>query len=152
MALRGKGTPSAHLSSARQEEVQLCWRSGPKFAAGPLAVTTPGELNDNLSQTPWAAPHLRGLDSDAAFLLILTSVSEARLPGPRGGDDARLAHEGVGERGLAVVHVSDDRHVSDVGFLVHDGTDLIYCEVHLWWGKGGQADSGNSAWQAPAGQ
>ena len=49
-----------------------------------------------------------GLDGDAALLLILSSVSEACLPGSGRGDDASLAHKGVGQRGLAVVHVSDD--------------------------------------------
>lgn len=30
-----------------------------------------------------------------------------------------------------MIHVSDHRHVTDVGLLVHDGTDLVYGEVHL---------------------
>lgn len=30
-----------------------------------------------------------------------------------------------------MVHVGDDRHVPDVGLLVHDALDLVYCEVHL---------------------
>jgi hypothetical protein len=37
-----------------------------------------------------------------------------------------------------MVHVGNDRHVADVGLLVHDGPDLVYCEVHLCkggWGR-----------------
>lgn len=30
-----------------------------------------------------------------------------------------------------MVDVRDHRHVTDVGLLVHDGTDLVDCEVHL---------------------
>ena len=30
-----------------------------------------------------------------------------------------------------MVDVGDDRHVADVVILVHDGTDLVDCEVHL---------------------
>merc|ERR1719320_2227196 len=37
---------------------------------------------------------------------------------------------GVGQGGLAVVHVRDDGHVPDVGLLVHTFSHLVYCEVH----------------------
>lgn len=30
-----------------------------------------------------------------------------------------------------MVHVRNHGHVTDVGLLVHDGTDLVYGEVHL---------------------
>lgn len=30
-----------------------------------------------------------------------------------------------------MIDVRDHRHVTDVGLLVHDGTDLVDCEVHL---------------------
>jgi hypothetical protein len=30
-----------------------------------------------------------------------------------------------------VIDVGDDGHVADVVLLVHDGTDLVDCEVHL---------------------
>jgi hypothetical protein len=33
-----------------------------------------------------------------------------------------------------VVDVGNDRHVADVVLLVHDGTDLVDCEVHLGGG------------------
>ena len=45
-------------------------------------------------------------------------------------DDAGFADEGVGERGLAVVHVGNHRHVTDVPLLIHDLTDLVDREVH----------------------
>ena len=35
-----------------------------------------------------------------------------------------------------MVHVSDDRHVPDVGLVVHDLTDLVYRKVHLEKEKG----------------
>lgn len=28
-----------------------------------------------------------------------------------------------------MIHVGDDTRVPDVGFLVHNGPDLVYCEV-----------------------
>ena len=31
-----------------------------------------------------------------------------------------------------MVDVRNHRHVTDVGLLVHDGTDLVYGKVHLW--------------------
>lgn len=46
-----------------------------------------------------------GLDCDAALLLIFAHVSETCLPGSGGGNDASLAHKGVVQRGLAVVHM-----------------------------------------------
>ena len=66
----------------------------------------------------------RGLDGDAALLLVLTSVGKPRFSGSRPGDDACLAHQRIREGRLAVVHVSNDGHVADVGPLVHDSTDL----------------------------
>lgn len=30
-----------------------------------------------------------------------------------------------------MIYVRNHRHVTDVGLLVHDGTDLVHCEVHL---------------------
>lgn len=35
-----------------------------------------------------------------------------------------------------MVHVGNDGHVSDISLLVHDGPDLVYCEVHLRVGGG----------------
>lgn len=42
-----------------------------------------------------------------------------------------------------MVHMGNDRHIPYVGLLVHDGPDLVYCEVHLGQGEGeNQADPG----------
>lgn len=75
--------------------------------------------------------HLRGLDGNATFLFVLTRVGETGLPSTGRGDDTSLRHEGVRQGGLAVIDVRDHGHVTDVGLLVHDGTDLVDCKVHL---------------------
>lgn len=80
---------------------------------------------------PCSRSHLRGFYGDAALLLIFARVCEAGLSSPGRGNDPRLGHQRVGQRGLPVVHVGYHRHVPDVGLLVHDGTDLIHSEVHL---------------------
>lgn len=80
--------------------------------------------------------HIRGFDGDAALLLVFTRVREARLPGARRSNDARLGHQRVSQSGLPMIHVGNHRHVPNVGLLVHDGTDLIHSEVHL--GVGGE--------------
>lgn len=73
------------------------------------------------------------------LLIIYPDVSEATIPGQRGGDDTSLIYQGVSQHGLAMIHVGDDRHVPDVGLLVLDGLDLVYCEVHhdgrWWWSR-----------------
>ena len=73
----------------------------------------------------------RRLDGDAALLLVLARVGEAGLASLGRGDDARLAHERVGERRLAVVDVRNHGHVADVLLLVHERTDLVDGEVNL---------------------
>lgn len=78
-----------------------------------------------------SAGFLRGFDGDAALLFIFARVSEAGLSGAGRGDDPSLGHQRVGQRRFPVVHVRDHGHVTDVGLLVHDGTDLVDCEVHL---------------------
>ena len=34
-----------------------------------------------------------------------------------------------------MIYVRNDRHVTDVGLPVHDGTDLVNGKVHLRWGE-----------------
>ena len=80
--------------------------------------------------------HLRGLDGDASLLLVLPGVSGPGLTSLVGGDDTGLGHEGVGQGGLAVVHVGNHGHVPDVPLLVHTFSHLIYREVNLKAGKG----------------
>ena len=60
------------------------------------------------------------------FLTVSTHCADS----VRTCDDAGFADEGVGERGLAVVHVGNHRHVTDVPLLIHDLTDLVDREVH----------------------
>ena len=75
--------------------------------------------------------HLRGLDGDTSLLLILSCISGAGLASLGGSDDASLGHQGVGQGGLAVVHVGNHGHVPDVPLLVHTLSHLVYREVHL---------------------
>ena len=72
-------------------------------------------------------------DLNIPCLLVLPGVGGAGLPCLGGGDDAGLSQEGVGEGGLAVVHVGDHGHVADVVLAVHDPADLVDREVHLEW-------------------
>ncbi len=66
--------------------------------------------------------HTRGLDGNATLSLIRAVVGEARGAGLACGDNASLLDEGVRQRGLAVVHVRNHGHVTDVRVVVHDGT------------------------------
>ena len=75
--------------------------------------------------------NLRRLDGDTSLLLILPGVRGSGLSGLGGGDDAGLSHQGVGQGGLAVVHVGNHGHVPDVPLLVHTLSHLVYREVHL---------------------
>lgn len=77
--------------------------------------------------------YLRWLDGDATFLLIFPRVSETGLSSAGRGDDTSLWHKRVGQSWLSVIYVRNHRHVADVGLLVHDGTDLVDCKVHLRW-------------------
>jgi hypothetical protein len=70
-----------------------------------------------------------GLDGNGSFLFILSGVGESHFSGFGAGDNTGFGYQGVGEGGFTVVNVGDDGHVTDVPFLVHDPTDLIYCEV-----------------------
>lgn len=75
--------------------------------------------------------YLRWLDGDTTFLFIFSCVCETGFSSPSRGNDASLRHKRVRQGWLSVVNVSNHRHVTDVGLLVHDGTDLVDCEVHL---------------------
>mmetsp|Transcript_34805 Transcript_34805/g.25142 ORF Transcript_34805/g.25142 Transcript_34805/m.25142 type:complete len:810 (-) Transcript_34805:10-2439(-) len=71
-----------------------------------------------------------GLDGDATLGLIGTSVSKTLVSRRSHGDDTSRRHERVREGGLAVVNVSNHRHVANVLRLVHDSPQLRECEVH----------------------
>ena len=75
---------------------------------------------------------VRGFDGDAALLLLLGRVGAALVAGLVRGDEAGLAEQGVGQRGLAVVHVRDDGQIPEVGLARHDGLQLVCAQVHLY--------------------
>ena len=75
--------------------------------------------------------NIRRFYCDTAFLLVFPRVCEPRLSSFRRSNDARLAHQGVRQRRLAVVNMCYHRHVANIFLLVHDLTDLVNCEVHL---------------------
>lgn len=71
-----------------------------------------------------------GLDSDTTLLLIRTSIGVASITSLGTGNDTSLANDRVGHCGLTVIDVSNNRHVTDVGLVVHHLADLVNCEVH----------------------
>lgn len=55
----------------------------------------------------------RRMHGDAAFLLLLVAIEEARTH-TLGRDEAIAAHKGVAQRCLAMIHMRQDTHVADV--------------------------------------
>lgn len=98
--------------------------------------------------TPPVLEHVRRFNGDAALLFIFARVCEAGLSGPGRSDNPSLGHQGVRQGGLPMIHMGDHRHVSDVGLLVHDGSDLIHRKVHL---LGARAPCGFHTLQPAAG-
>ena len=75
--------------------------------------------------------YIRGLDGDAADLLVL-----ARVGGPLAArlldrHEAGLAEQRVGERRLAVVDVRDHRHVAHVVLPRHEHAALLHRDRFL---------------------
>ena len=73
--------------------------------------------------------HASGLDGNATLLLVFTSVGKAGVASSLASNNAGFCDKGVGKGALAVVDVSNDRHVADVIRRVHDLADLIDGEV-----------------------
>jgi len=71
-----------------------------------------------------------GLDSDTTLLLIGTGIHEASITSLCTGNDTGLANDRIGHSSFTVIDVSNHRHVTDVGLMVHHLTDLINSEVH----------------------
>ena len=69
------------------------------------------------------------LDSDTTFFFVSTSVSSSDISSLFAGNDTGFGNQGIGEGGLAVINVSDDRHVTDLVRVAHDFSDLVNCEV-----------------------
>lgn len=70
------------------------------------------------------------LDGNATVLLVLTGISETGITGCLGGNDTGLGDQRVGKSRLAVIDVSDNGHVTDVGRLAHNVAHLLNCEIH----------------------
>jgi hypothetical protein len=70
------------------------------------------------------------LDGNAAVLLVLAGISEAGFTSVLPSNDTSMGNQRVGEGGLAMIDMSDNAHITDVGLLVHDLTDLIDGKVH----------------------
>ena len=75
-----------------------------------------------------------GFDGDTTLLLVGTSVGGADIASLVAGNNTSFGNEGVSEGGLAVIDVSDDRHVTDLVRLTHDFSNLVNSEVwHIVW-------------------
>jgi len=73
-----------------------------------------------------------GLDGDTSFLLVFSGIGVSGVTGHLAGNNTSLSDQGVRKGGLSVIDVSNDGHVSDVGRLVHNLSDLFDSEVdHL---------------------
>jgi len=70
------------------------------------------------------------LDSDTTLLFIGTCIHEASVTSLLTGNDTCLAHDGIGHGGLTVIYVSNHRHVTDVGLVVHHLTNLVNSEIN----------------------
>ena len=75
--------------------------------------------------------HLRGFDGNTSFLFVFSGICGSGLSSLCGSNNTSLGQQGIGQRGLAVVNVSNHGHVPDIVFPVHDATDLINGKVHL---------------------
>lgn len=72
-----------------------------------------------------------GLNGNATFLFIRSSICRSSVSSLCSGNNTSLGQERVGQRRLAVINVSNDGHVSDIGGLVHKLTDLINGEAAM---------------------
>lgn len=102
----------------------------------PLTYLLPNSSQSLLLQDSWKGAvqfgrYLRRLDGNATFLLIFARVCETGLTSTSWGNDASLWHKRVCQSWLSMVNVRNHRHVTDVGLLVHDGTNLVNGKVHL---------------------
>jgi len=73
-----------------------------------------------------------GLDSDTTFLFVGTGVSGAGVAGLIASNNTGFGNERVCQGRLAVIDVSDNRHVTDLFRVSHDFSNLVNCKVwHL---------------------
>lgn len=71
------------------------------------------------------------LDGNTTLLLVGTGIGRTSITRLCGRDDTSLGEKGVGQGRLAVIDVGNDGHVTDIGRLVHQLTDLIDGEAIL---------------------
>mmetsp|Transcript_749 Transcript_749/g.1722 ORF Transcript_749/g.1722 Transcript_749/m.1722 type:complete len:844 (-) Transcript_749:24-2555(-) len=71
-----------------------------------------------------------GLDGNTTLLFIGTSISVTGVTGVLGGDNTSLAHKGIRKGRLSVIDMGNNRHVTNVMLVVHDGTHLVSCKIH----------------------
>jgi hypothetical protein len=71
-----------------------------------------------------------GLDGNSSVLLVLTGISETNVTGIFLGNDTSSSDKRIGQSGLAVVDVSNDRHITDVMGLIHNESHLVHSKVH----------------------
>ena len=70
-----------------------------------------------------------GLDGDTTFLFVGTGVSSASVAGLIASNNTGFGNEGVCQGRLAVIDVSDNRHVTDLVRITHDFSNLVNSEV-----------------------
>jgi len=68
-------------------------------------------------------------DGNGSLLFVLSGIGESHFSGLGTGDNTGFGDQGVGKGGFTVIDVGNNGHVSDVPFFVHNGPDLVYCEV-----------------------
>lgn len=82
-----------------------------------------------------------GLDGNTTLLLIGTGIGGASITSLGGRDNTGLGEEGIGKSGLSVIDVSNNGHVTDVGWLVHKRADLVNGEVNHFGGWASKAET-----------
>jgi len=70
------------------------------------------------------------LNGDTSFLFIFSGIGETSFTSLGSSDNTSLGDEGIGKGGLAVIDVGNNRNVSDIGGLVHNGSHLINSEIN----------------------
>lgn len=78
---------------------------------------------------------------NAAILLVLARVRQASVTSIGHGNDTGGRNQGVRQRRLAMIDMSNNRHVPDVVLLVHDLAHLVHRKVH----HDGRRVGGNAA-------
>jgi len=70
-----------------------------------------------------------GFNGDTSLLFILSGIGGSGITSSLASNNTGLGNKGVGKGTLAVIDVSNNRHVSNVVCLVLTFSDLVNCEV-----------------------